>query len=196
MKINRWEDHYTRLARDEKWLARSVYKLEQIDKRFKIFQKGDRLLDIGCFPGSWSQYGLKRVGSKGEVVGMDLTPPRHSFPSNFRFIQADVLSLDLEWLGEEIALRDVVISDLAPQTTGIKLVDAIRSVSLAGRAAEIAYAVLKKKGHFICKVFEGEDLNAFRAETSTHFRQTKLFRPTATRKGSREIYLVGLDLVK
>lgn len=196
MNTNRWEDHYTRLARDEKWLARSVYKLEQIDKRFKIFQKGDRLLDIGCFPGSWSQYGLKRVGSKGEVVGMDLTPPRHSFPSNFRFIQADVLSLDLEWLGEEIALRDVVISDLAPQTTGIKLVDAIRSVSLAGRAAEIAYAVLKKKGHFICKVFEGEALNAFRAETSTHFRQTKLFRPTATRKGSREIYLVGLDLVK
>ena len=93
MKINRWEDHYTRLARDEKWLARSVYKLEQIDKRFKIFQKGDRLLDIGCFPGSWSQYGLKRVGSKGEVVGMDLTPPYHSFHPNFRYIQADVLSL-------------------------------------------------------------------------------------------------------
>ncbi len=196
MKTNRWEDHYTRLARNEKWLARSVYKLEQIDNRFKIFQKGDRLLDIGCFPGSWSQYGLKRVGSKGEVVGMDLTPPRHSFPSNFRFIQADVLSLDLGWLGEEIALRDVVISDLAPQTTGVRSVDATRSVSLAGRAAEIAYAVLKKKGHFICKIFEGEDLKHFKIETSAHFRQAKLFRPTATRKGSREIYLVGLDLVK
>jgi 23S rRNA (uridine2552-2'-O)-methyltransferase len=130
------------------------------------------------------------------VVGIDLTQPDQSLSSNFRFIQADVLTLDIKWLVEEIALRDVVISDLAPQTTGIRSVDTSRSMSLARRAAEIAYAVLKERGHFICKVFEGEDLNHFRAETSTHFRRTKLFRPTATRKGSREIYLVGLEFAK
>ncbi len=196
MKPNRWEDHYARLARDENWLARSVYKLEEIDKRFKLVHKDDRILDMGCFPGSWSQYGLRRVGPKGEVVGIDLTQPDQSLSSNFRFIQADVLTLDIKWLVKEVALRDVVISDLAPQTTGIRSVDTSRSMSLARRAAEIAYAVLKERGHFICKVFEGEDLNHFRAETSTHFRRTKLFRPTATRKGSREIYLVGLEFAK
>jgi len=196
MKTNRWEDHYTRLARDEDWLARSVYKLKEIDKKFRIIKKDDRLLDMGCFPGSWSQYGLRKVGPKGEVVGIDLTRPEQFLPSNFRFIPADVLSLDVEWLAKEIAPRGVVLSDLAPQTTGIRSVDTNRSMSLAARAAEIAYAVLKVRGHFVCKVFEGEDLRHFRVETSRHFKRTRLFRPTATRKGSREIYLVGLDLVK
>ena len=194
MRTKRWEDHYARRARDEEWLARSVYKLEEIDKRFKIIRKGDRLLDLGCCPGSWSQYALKRVGPKGEVVGIDLNQPAQFLSSNFRFIQADVLTLDMEWLIQELAPVDVVISDLAPQTTGIRSADTSRSISLSKRAAEIAIALLKKRGHFVCKVFEGEGLKPFRSETSRHFRQASLFRPTATRKGSREIYLIGLSL--
>lgn len=196
MKTNRWEDHFARRAREEKWLARSVYKLEEIDKRFNIIRENDRLLDMGCFPGSWSQYALKRVGPGGEVVGIDLTQPDQPLSSNFRFIQADVLTIDKEWLVRELAPRDVVMSDLAPQTTGIRSVDTSRSISLARGAAEIAYAVLKRGGHFICKVFEGEGLKPMQSEASRHFRQARLFRPKATRKGSREIYLVGLGLVK
>jgi 23S rRNA (uridine2552-2'-O)-methyltransferase len=129
------------------------------------------------------------------VVGIDLTRPVSlSFP-NFRFIQADVFTLDIEWLGREVGPRDLVMSDLAPQTTGVRWTDANRSMRLAKRASEIALAILEKKGHFVCKVLEGEDLKSFRSEISAHFRKTRLFRPKATRKRSREVYLVGLELV-
>jgi 23S rRNA (uridine2552-2'-O)-methyltransferase len=90
--------------------------------------------------------------------------------------------------------RDGVISDLAPQTTGIRDADVSRSMLLARRALDIACLLLKKKGNFVCKVFEGEDLKAFRSKFATHFRKTQTFRPRATRKRSREIYLVGLGL--
>jgi len=195
MKKNRWVDHYARQARDEKWLARSVFKLQEMDKKYRLIRRGDRLLDLGCYPGSWSQYGIKTVGSEGEVVGIDLTPPgRLSYP-NFRFIEHDILTIDTGWLAREVGPRDVVISDLAPQTTGISGTDVSRSMLLATRALDIACLLLKKKGNFVCKVFEGEDLKAFRLELSTHFRKTQTVRPRATRKRSREVYLVGLGLV-
>jgi 23S rRNA (uridine2552-2'-O)-methyltransferase len=196
MKKDRWDDHYARRAREEKWLARSVYKLQEIDKRFRLISKGDRLLDLGCYPGSWSQYGIKMVGLQGDVVGIDLTrTDRLSFP-NFRFIKGDVLSLDVDRLVREVGPRDTVMSDMAPHTTGIRLTDESRSLSLAKRAAEIALMLLKKNGCFVCKVFEGESLKPFKAEISPHFRQVRVFRPKAVRKGSREVYLVGLGFVK
>jgi 23S rRNA (uridine2552-2'-O)-methyltransferase len=129
------------------------------------------------------------------VTGIDLTQPDRLSSPNFRFLQADILTLEIEALVRKIGPMDVVLSDLAPQTTGIKVTDASRSMALARRAEEIALAVLKKKGHFLCKVFEGEDLKSFRSEVSTHFRQVRLFRSRATRKGSREVYLVGLGFV-
>jgi len=195
MKVNRWDDHYARQARDEKWLARSVFKLQEMDKKYRLIHRGDRLLDLGCYPGSWSQYGIKKVGSEGEVVGIDLTPPGRLSSPNFTFIEHDILTIDTGWLAREVSPRDVVISDLAPQTTGIKGTDVSRSMLLATRALDIACLLLKKKGNFVCKVFEGEDLKAFRSELSTHFRKTQTFRPRATRKRSREVYLLGLGLV-
>jgi 23S rRNA (uridine2552-2'-O)-methyltransferase len=195
-KRNKWEDHYARRARDEKWVARSVYKLEEIDIRFRLITRGHRLLDLGCYPGSWSQYSLKKVGPGGEVVGMDLREPERLSASNFKFIKADVLALDLEWLVQEIGLRDTVISDLAPQTTGIKVADTSRSMELARKALEISLALLKEGGHFLSKVFEGEDLKALRNEVKERFDQMRLVRPMAVRKGSKEIYLLGLSLVK
>jgi len=195
MNRNGWDDHYARKARDEKWLARSVYKLQEIDKKFNLIRKGYRLLDLGCFPGSWAQYGLKMVGPKGQVVGIDVVRPDRLSAPNFKFIQGDILTTEMEGLFREIGPRDVVMSDLAPQTTGIRLADESRSILLAKRAVEIAVGILKKKGDFVCKVFEGEDLRVFRAEASAHFRQMRSFRPKAVRKGSREVYLVGLGLV-
>ncbi len=195
-KTNKWEDHYTRRARDEKWVARSVYKLEEIDKRFKLIERGHRLLDLGCYPGSWSQYSLMKVGPGGEVVGVDLREPERLSAPNFRCIKADVLTLDLQWLVQEIGLRDSVISDLAPQTTGIKVADTSRSMELAKKAFEISLALLKERGHFLSKVFEGEDLKALRNEVKERFDQMRLIRPSAVRKGSKEIYLLGLRLVR
>lgn len=192
---NRWDDHYTRRARQEKWLARSVYKLEEIDTKFKLIRHGDRVLDLGCYPGSWSQYCVKRVGPKGEVVGVDLKEPDRLSISNFRFIRADVLGLDVNWLAKEIGPRDAVISDLAPQTTGVAVSDVSRSMDLANRALVIALALLRQSGHCLCKVFEGEDFRALKQEFSMHFDRIRIFRPTAVRKASREVYLLGLGLL-
>jgi len=189
-----WEDHYTRRAREEKWLARSVYKLQEIDRKHHLIRPGDRLLDLGCFPGSWSQYAIKRVGPRGEVVGFDLQEPDRLSAPNFRFVKGDVFALDLERLKEEIGPRDVVLSDMAPQTTGIRVADASRSVALARMALNIAAVLLRKGGRFLCKVFEGEDLKGLREEFSPHFKKIRTLRPAAVRKGSREVYLLGLGL--
>ena len=145
---NQWADHYTRRARDEKWLARSVFKLEEIDRKYNLIRQRDRLLDLGCFPGSWSQYGIKRVGSKGDVVGVDLKKPGRLTAPNFKFLKSDVFVLDREGLKREIGERDLVLSDMAPQTTGIRLTDESRSIRLAERALGLALAVLKKKRRF------------------------------------------------
>ena len=193
---NGWKDYYTKRAREEKWLARSVYKLEEIDRKYKLIRPGYRLLDLGCSPGSWSQYCLKRVGKEGEVIGLDMKKPDVLSADNFRFIEADILQLHMDWLFEKLGVMDAVISDLAPQTTGIAVADSSRSLALAERAFEIALAVLKTKGFFLCKIFEGEDLKAFRDRASNHFRRLRSIRPSAVRKRSREVYLLGLHLVK
>ncbi len=190
-KRNTWEDHYTRRARSEKWLARSVYKLEEIDKKYKLIRQGHRVLDLGCFPGSWSQYCLKKVGPQGDVAGVDLEGPAPLSVPNFRFIQGDILELDPEWLAKEIGPRDLVISDMAPQTSGIKVADASRSLELGNRALAIASIVLKKEGHFLCKVFQGEDQETFNKEFGRFFDQMRLIRPSAVRKQSKEVYMLG-----
>jgi 23S rRNA (uridine2552-2'-O)-methyltransferase len=193
---NKWKDHYSRRAREEKWLARSIYKLEEIDKKYSLIRPGFRLLDLGCYPGSWSQYCIKKVGKTGEVMGLDTESPDHISSENFRFIEADVLKLEIDWLAREAGKTDAVISDLAPKTTGIRLVDTTQSLNLAEKALDITLAVLKEKGNFLCKVFEGEDFNNFRDRVAGCFEQIRVLRPAAVRKGSREVFVLGLTLVK
>ena len=195
MKSNRWDDYYTEKAREEKWLARSVYKLQEIDRKFRLIHKNDRVLDLGCFPGSWSQYAITKVGKRGDVVGIDLYAPNVFSPPNFRCIKGDIETIKVTWLVVEIQPRNVVLSDLAPPTTGIRDTDVSRSMFLAEKAAQIARALLKTKGHFVCKIFEGEDLKAFKSNISPSFKQVRLFRPKATRKRSREVYLVGTGFI-
>ena len=187
----KWQVHYTRRAKAEKWLARSVYKLEEIDKRFRLIRARDDLLDLGCYPGSWSQYSCAKVGPRGSVVGIDLQEPKLSALRHFRFIQADVLTLDPAELRAEIGPRHVVISDLAPQTTGVGVADATRSLHLASKALAIALHLLKGEGRFLCKAFESEDIGVLRRELSEHFDEVKTAKPTAVRKRSREIYLIA-----
>lgn len=191
-----WEDSYTRRAKKEKWLARSVYKLMELDKKYKLIHQGARVLDLGCYPGSWSQYSIKQVGPQGDVVGVDLKKPEHLSAPNFRFIEVDIFSIDIKWLLEEIGLRDVVISDMAPRTTGIHVADTSRSMKLAESALKIATALLKERGHFMCKVFAGEDLTTYRDALSGYFSQVRSFRPSAVRRGSRETYVLGLKFKK
>jgi 23S rRNA (uridine2552-2'-O)-methyltransferase len=196
MTGNRWDDYYARRARAEGWLARSVFKLEEIDRKFKLIRRGHRILDLGCYPGSWSQYGLKKIGAGGDVAGIDLSSPDRLLFPNFRFIQGDVLAVDTQMLIRGVGPRDLVMSDLAPRTTGIRATDAMRSMELARKALDLALSLLAKSGNFVTKVFEGEDLKTFRTDTERYFRAVRLFRPKAVRKGSREVYLVGLGLLR
>lgn len=195
-RSNRWDDHFTRRAKRERWLARSVFKLIELDKKYKLIKKGDKLLDLGCYPGSWSQYGIDTVGPRGHIAGIDLVPPDQILSPIFRFIQADVCLIQVDSLLQQIGHRDVVMSDLAPKTTGNKTTDTSRSMLLAERALDISLALLKKDGNFICKVFEGECLKAFRETVSKHYKQNRLFRPQAVRKRSKEVYVVGMGRIQ
>jgi 23S rRNA (uridine2552-2'-O)-methyltransferase len=190
-KADTWNDHYARRARSEKWLARSVYKLEEIDRKVRLISTGARVLDLGCTPGSWSQYALQKTGPRGHVVGVDLAEPERLTAPNFHFIPGDVREIDPERLLEEIGPRDLVISDLAPRTTGVKSADARRSAELVRSALGIARVLLRPGGRFLCKVFEGEEVQELRRELSRAFGKVRSIRPKAVRKGSREIYLLA-----
>lgn len=194
--MNKWADYYTKKARKENWLARSVYKLQEIDRKLHLVCPGDKVLDLGCYPGSWSQYCLKKAGTKGCVTGVDIKEPERLSARNFQFIKANTLQLDLEWLRKEIGPQDVVLSDMAPNTTGIPLTDVARSLELAYKALSIAEYLLKVGGKFLCKVFEGEGFMEFRKRVSLDFRRTRLLRPGSTRRSSREIYVIGLGFKK
>ncbi|RLB39273.1 MAG: 50S rRNA methyltransferase [Deltaproteobacteria bacterium] len=191
MKKDRWQDHYARQAKEKGWLARSVFKLEEIDTKYHLIRPRSRVLDLGCYPGSWSQYALSKVGPRGEVIGIDLVKPEQLKASNFRFYQADVLTLEADQLKSLVGQVNTVLSDLAPRTSGIKEADAARSMELAEKALEIALSLLIVNGSFLCKVFECQELEELRSRISQLFRASKAIRPKAVRKGSREIYLVG-----
>ncbi len=189
---NPWADHYTRKAREEGFAARSVYKLREAQEKYRLLRPGDRVLDLGCAPGAWSQYALKIVGPRGLVVGVDLNPVKLSAP-NFVFLQRNVFELQPEEL-RALAPEgfQVILSDMAPKTTGDRSGDHFRSLALARRALELARELLLPGGYFMIKVFEGERFPLFRKEVEEYAQQkVRIFRPKSTRSRSREIFLIG-----
>jgi 23S rRNA (uridine2552-2'-O)-methyltransferase len=190
-KASRWEDHYARKARKERYPARSVYKLQEIQKRFAVIRPGDRVLDLGCAPGSWLIYAAGLVGPSGRVVGIDVSPVTVRLPAHVTVLIEDVFELVDEpgaFFGQEF---DVVLSDMAPATTGSRGVDAARSYDLCEAALAIARKVLRPGGRFVCKIFQGEDFKAFSEAVKTGFAEFKIFKPQSCRKASKEIYLIG-----
>ncbi len=184
-----WQDHYTRQARRERYPARSVYKLEEIQKKHRLIKKGSRVLDLGCAPGSWLLYAAGLTGKQGQVVGIDLKPVAVELPSHVSVMSADVFAVDAGSLGGGF---DVVLSDMAPATTGHRAVDAARSLGLCEAALEIARRVLVPGGAFVCKIFQGPDVAHFQQTVRAAFREQKLFKPRSSRKASKEIYVIGL----
>lgn len=185
-------DHYFQKAKQERYVARSVYKLEEMDKRFKLFRQGLRVLDLGASPGSWSQYAQKKVGPRGQVVALDLKPPKEEIPG-VKWIVADVDTLLPKELLANGGLFDLVLSDMAPNTTGNKNVDAIRSVDLARTAFRLAGELLKPKGAVVAKVFMGQDFQELLAEVKSRFVRIKSVKPKASLKESRETYLLAWE---
>jgi 23S rRNA (uridine2552-2'-O)-methyltransferase len=174
-------------------VARAVYKLKEIDLKYRIFKEGQRVLDLGCSPGSWLQYIAARVGPAGLVVGVDLNPPQIKLAPPLYFVPGAVGSLDLKDITALTPYFDVVVSDLAPKTTGMRTVDQQRSLKLAWGAWELARQLLRAGGHFLVKVFEGPDTPALAATLNEAFRQVKPMKPAGSRPGSWEIYLLGLN---
>jgi 23S rRNA (uridine2552-2'-O)-methyltransferase len=180
-------DHYSRRAREESYPARSVYKLEEIDRKYRLLRGGMRVLDIGCAPGSWTMYILMKIGG-GRVLGIDLKEPDVIEDERFSFLQADVMKLDASTMGDRF---DVIASDAAPATTGDKFSDAAVSLALVVRVFEIADTLLAGGGTVVAKVFQGEDLDGFVRSVRTRFERVSLFKPKSSRKESREIYIIA-----
>ncbi len=188
-------DRYFKKAKEEGFAARSVFKLEEIDKKYKIFKPRQTVLDLGASPGSWSQYASKMVGSGGRVLGVDLSPVTVKL-DNAVFIQADLRDLNLEEIFKEHGFQppfDLVMSDMAPKTTGIRMTDQARSMELCELALDVARRFLKKDGHFVCKLFHSDDFGKLRDEIKKSFAKCEAVKPDSTRKISKEIFLVGIS---
>lgn len=189
---NQWQDHYTRRAQKENYAARSVYKLDEIQKKHQIVKRGDRVLDLGCAPGSWLQFAAQQTQGQGKVVGVDLSPVTIDLPSHVKVFRGDVFNLN-ESLPEVMAMGfDVVLSDMAPATTGSKFADGVRSFELCRAALAVADQVLRTGGRFVCKIFQSEDFKTFCDEVKQQFDQMYIFKPQSSRKASREIFIIGL----
>lgn len=192
-KRNPWQDHYSQQAKKDRYPARSVYKLEEIQQKHRLIKKGDKILDLGCAPGSWLLYAAKLTGDRGRVVGIDLKPVIIQAGPNIEIITGDVFELDAGTLGRDF---DVVMSDMAPATTGHKAVDAARSAGLCEAALAIAQRVLVPGGSFVCKIFQGPDFNQFVDAVKAGFDKQKIFKPKSSRKASKEIFVIGQGFKK
>jgi len=183
-------DAFFRKARNEGFAARAVYKLEDIDKRVRLLHAGARVLDLGCRPGSWMQYAVKVVGPHGKVVGIDRLQLPAPVPGAHVII-ADIYTLSDEELLCGLSAYDVVLSDMAPDTTGIRATDQARSANLVEEALSRAERLLAPLGAFVAKVFQSPEVERLRKRMGEHFSDVRLLKPEASRQQSTELYLVG-----
>jgi 23S rRNA (uridine2552-2'-O)-methyltransferase len=185
----RHQDHYGRRAKREGKAARSIFKLEEIDRRWRLIRRGAAVLDLGCAPGSWMQYAAQKVGPEGRVLGYDLATTRVALPANAEARVGDAFDIPAADLPERV---DVVLSDMAPSTTGNHTTDALRSAALVERALDIADEHLTAGGHVVLKLLEGGEVQQLVARMREAYDKVERLRPQATRKRSSEIFLVGI----
>lgn len=187
-------DRFHQKAKREGFAARAVYKLEEIDSKLDLFDTGDRVLDLGCAPGSWLQYARQQVGDTGTLVGLDRPVGIGSMRAlpNARLITGDVMTISIDELKGELAGFDVVLSDMAPDTSGIRNLDQMRSEALFERALEIARAVLVPGGNFVGKLFQGPDFKKLTEAVRLSFDKMKTVKPASSRQISIEQYVVGV----
>jgi 23S rRNA (uridine2552-2'-O)-methyltransferase len=184
-------DHFTVEAKRAGYPARSVFKLEEIDRRVRLLRPGMRVLDLGATPGSWSLYVCQRIGAQGKLLAIDRNPIEITLPPQGRSELGDALAITNETLSA-FAPYDVVLSDMAPNTTGNRAADQAKSFELFMRALGVAATLTKVGGSFVGKIFMGEDLPLARQTLRQHFETEKLIRPEGTRSVSYELFLIGL----
>lgn len=188
-------DKYAQKAKEMGYRARSFFKLQEIQNRYRLIKKGDKVLDLGAAPGSFMQYLHKVVGAEGLVVGIDLKPIEPFELEDMKTYVADIFEEPVyEQIRSELGVElfDVITSDLAPSTTGIRSVDAGRSFQLSERVIEVAKQRLRSGGNLVIKAFPGADHSELIRLMKAEFKQVKSFKPDAVRASSREVYLLGL----
>ncbi len=183
------KDVFTKRARGEGFPARSVYKLEEIDRRTKLLRGGQRVLELGASPGSWAKYVSQRIGPSGTLVAVDLNPLREALSANCHVVQGDAREMDDVF--KQFAPFHVVLSDMAPETSGQRAADQYRSFELYMLALETSSNWLRSGGAFVGKIFTGAEFEAARKHTRALFRQVRVIKPRATRKESYELFLVA-----
>jgi 23S rRNA (uridine2552-2'-O)-methyltransferase len=183
-------DRFHQKAKKQGFLARAVFKLEELDEQFKLFKPGQRVLDLGCAPGSWLQYARTKVGERGVLVGLDRGPLRGD-TSGARILVGDVMTIDIKDLLGELKHFDVVLSDMAPDTTGVRHLDQARSEALFERALDIASQTLAPGGNFVGKLFQGPDFKKLTEAVRARFELAKTAKPESSRQISIEQYIVG-----
>lgn len=180
------QDFYFKKAKEENYKARSVFKLEEAQNKFKFIKSSDRVLDVGCSPGSFSQYMLNKILKSGSVLGVDILPNSYAH-QRFTFILGDIRDMDISAFNN--TLFDVVVSDAMPNTTSDRETNHFRSIGLCKSIFNLAKYVLKDNGHFFIKVFDGKDLQDFIKELREYFIAVNIFKPKSSRDESREIFL-------
>jgi 23S rRNA (uridine2552-2'-O)-methyltransferase len=183
-------DAFHKRAQQAGFRARAVFKLKEIDEQVALFQRGDRVLDLGCAPGSWLQYARTRVGESGALVGIDRAPLREGIPGA-RILVGDVNTVTAAELRGPLSGFDVVLSDMAPDTIGVRHVDQARSEALFERALDIAAEVLVPGGNFVGKLFQGPDFQKLVQRVRATYQTCKTIKPDSSRSFSIEQYVVG-----
>jgi 23S rRNA (uridine2552-2'-O)-methyltransferase len=198
--VRKIQDHYFRKAKQEHYPARSVYKLQEVQEKYRLLRQGDKVLDLGCHPGSWSLYAARVVGSGGLVVGIDLQQGSSRQVPGGAPISLLTMDMNAPESIKRIAMIcdrfNVVLSDAAPRTTGNKLADQQQSISLARRVQEIAAEFLAAGGNLYCKVFEGEDFKGYVEELRRLFQNVRIVKPKSSRSESREVFVLGQNFRK
>ena len=187
------QDFYFKKAKEENYKARSVFKLEEAQNKFKFIKSSDNVLDVGCSPGSFSQYMLNKIIKTGSVVGVDILPNSFSH-QRLKFILGDIKEMDASTF-DNIEF-DVVVSDAMPNTTSDRETNHLRSIGLCEKIFYLAKDVLKYNGNFFIKVFDGKDLPNFKKELNDYFDSVTVFKPKSSRDESREVFLFAKGFKK
>ncbi|GAB4290269.1 MAG: 23S rRNA (uridine(2552)-2'-O)-methyltransferase [Myxococcota bacterium] len=187
------KDFYFKRAKEQGYRSRAAYKLKEILDKYKLLKGVRRIVDLGCAPGGFLQALAEKAGEKALIVGVDLKPTAPLSDERIIILQGDATEKKVQ---EEIKARlggsaNLIVSDMAPSTSGVRELDAENSLELCKSALEIAVEILAENGTLVMKIFESEEANLFRKEMKQFFSEIKATRPQATRKGSRELYIIA-----
>ena len=191
----RKREFYYRKAKEEKFRSRAAYKLLQAVKKHRFIKPGYVVVDLGAAPGGWTQTSRRIVGSSGFVLGIDLKHVEPIDLPNVRTVTGDVTDSQITQSTRELLPRsaDVIISDVSPNISGVWELDHARQIDLARQSLRIATSVLRPRGNFFVKVFQGDMLNDFVEEVKQYFSFVKLIKPKASRAKSSELYALGMN---